>query len=115
MKNNFGDKARLHHILDAIIEIENYTKNKSNDDFFSNSMFQSACIRQLEIIGEAANRITDEIKLKSVNIKWQEIIGSRNILIHEYFGVDLDIVWEIIQTDIPYFKIQIKSLLKRFF
>ena len=52
MKNNIGDKTRLHHIFDAILEIENYTKNKSHDDFFSNSMLQSACVRQLEIIGE---------------------------------------------------------------
>ena len=111
MKNNIGDKARLHHIFDAILEIENYTKNKSYDDFFSNSMLQSACVRQLEIIGEAASKVSDEIKTKSVKIEWQAIAGLRNILIHEYFGVDLDIVWEIIRTDMPQFKIQIQALL----
>jgi len=111
MKNNVGDKARLHHIFDAILEIENYTKNKSYDDFFSNSMLQSACVRQLEIIGEAASKVTDEIKTKLANIEWQEITGLRNILIHEYFGVDLDIIWEIIQIDIPQFKIQIQAFL----
>ena len=111
MKNNVGDKARLHHIFDAILEIENYTNNKSDDDFFSNSMLQSACVRQLEIIGEAASKVSDKIKSKSANIKWREITGLRNILIHEYFGVDLDIVLEIIQIDIPQFKIQIQALL----
>ena len=111
MKNKIGDKARLHHIFDAILEIENYTKNKSYNDYFSNSMLQSACVRQLEIIGEAASKVSHETKIESINTQWQEITGLRNILIHEYFGVDLDIVWEIIQTDIPHFKIQIQNLL----
>ena len=89
MKNSIGDNARLHHILDAILEIQEYTKGKSDDDFFRDSMLQSACVRQLEIIGEAASNVSDEIKSKSPGIEWQEIIGLRNILIHEYFGVDV--------------------------
>ena len=114
MKSNFGDKARLHHIFDAILEIEIFTLDKSDDDFFADSMLQSACVRQLEIMGEAASKISDVTKSKSSEIAWPEIIGLRNILIHEYFGVDLDIVWEIIQTDLPFLKKKLHTVLQEF-
>ncbi|MGB5687178.1 MAG: DUF86 domain-containing protein [Candidatus Electrothrix sp.] len=105
------DKARLQHILDAILEIEEYMTTHTEADFFSNSMLSSACIRQLEIIGEAAGRISKELRTASPTIRWKEIIGLRNMLIHEYFGVDLDIVWEIIQTDLSGFNNEVKILL----
>ena len=73
-------------------------------------MMHSACIRQLEIIGEAASRLSDELRRKSTNIEWREIIGLRNILIHDYFGVDLNIIWEIITNDLPKLNIQIRKL-----
>ena len=113
MRNNIGDKARLHHILDAISEIEKFTKQQSLDDFIDDTMLQSACIRQLEIIGESANNISDDLKSTSEDIEWGEIIGLRHILIHDYFGVDLNIVWDIIQNDIVNLKIRIKSLLDK--
>ncbi|RWX47338.1 hypothetical protein H206_03622 [Candidatus Electrothrix aarhusensis] len=72
------DKARLQHILDAILEIEEYMTTHSETDFFSNSMLSSACIRQLEIIGEAAGRISKELRTASPTIRWKEIIGLRN-------------------------------------
>lgn len=112
MKKHITDKARLHHILDAIVEIENYTKNKSEAEFFDNSMLRAACIRQLEIIGEASGKLSEEIKSKVSNVEWREITGLRNFLIHEYFGVDLYLVWEIIRRDIPIFKTHISNLLK---
>ena len=111
MKKMLDDKARLQHIFDAILEIEEYMKNHTESDFFSNSMLHSACIRQLEIIGEAAGRISEEIRAKSADTSWKEIIGLRNILIHEYFGVDLDIIRDIIWTDLPKLKKEVKALL----
>jgi uncharacterized protein with HEPN domain len=68
MKNNFGDHARVHHILDAISEIENFTRQISQDEFIQNTMIHSACIRQLEIIGEASNKLTEEFKNKNKDI-----------------------------------------------
>lgn len=106
MKRMLNDKVRLQHIFDAIIEIEEYMKNHTESDFFSNSMLHSACIRQLEIIGEAAGRVSDKIKTASPDISWKEIIGLRNILIHQYFGVDLAIVCDVIWTDMPKLKYQ---------
>ncbi len=79
----------------------------ATSDFFSNSMLHSACIRQLEIIGEAAGMVSDEVRAKSADIPWKEVVGLRNVLIHEYFGVDL----EIIETDMPKLKDAVRNLL----
>lgn len=80
------------------------------DIFVNNSIMKFACIKQLEIIGEAANHISDAIKLKYPHVEWLQIFGLRNFLIHEYFGVDLKVVWEILQSDILKFKLQILQI-----
>ncbi len=85
MKDKIGDKQRLGHILDAITEIESYIANADLSIFLSNSMMRFASIKQIEIIGEAANYITQETKQQFSEIQWQQITGMRNILIHEYF------------------------------
>ena len=104
MKGKLGDKQRLAHILDAISEIETYTRNVNMEDFLKNSMMRFASIKQVEIIGEAANYITPETKQLFPQIQWKEIIGMRHILIHEYFGVDTNLVWQVITNDIPELK-----------
>ncbi|MCJ7812244.1 DUF86 domain-containing protein [bacterium] len=111
MKDNKGDLIRLHHILDAMNEIESYVDDKDEHEFQTNTMLQSACIRQLEIIGEAANRLSEKLREKSLN-DWREIIGLRNILIHEYFGVDLSIIWQIIKIDLPNLKNKIQLIIQ---
>lgn len=90
-------------VKSAIEEIKSYVKECDFNTFEENSMMHNACIKQLEIIGEAANRISDELKDTCPEIKWAEIIGLRNILIHEYFGVDIKVIWDIIQFDLPDF------------
>ena len=102
MKDKMGDKQRLGHILDAITEIESYIAGAEFSIFFSNSMMRFASIKQIEIIGEAANYITQE--------KWQQITGMRNILIHEYFGVDVNLVWQVIINDIPALKSAVQKI-----
>ncbi len=111
MQNRISDKIRMQHILDSISEIESYTQGASFSGFMQNSMMRFACIKQLEIIGEAAARLTGQIKQKYSKIHWREIIGLRNILIHEYFGVDEQIVWEIIQNDLPEFKKELEVVI----
>ncbi len=101
MKDKFGDKQRLLHILEAIGEIKNYTNTASLEVFEENSMMRFASIKQIEIIGEAANYITEETKSKFSDIQWRQIIGMRHVLVHEYFGVDSNLVWQIIAKDIP--------------
>jgi uncharacterized protein with HEPN domain len=77
----------------------------------SNSMMRFACIKQMEIIGEASNQISDETKSKLSNIKWSQIVGMRNVFVHEYFGVDSLLVWEIIKNDLPDLKVKIKEII----
>ena len=114
MKDPKGDKARLLHILDAISEIEDYTQDLDFEGFFRASMPRFASIKQLEIIGEAANNISADIKERYPDIEWRRIIALRNILIHEYFGVDAKIVWDIIKGDMPNLKISIEIILAAF-
>jgi uncharacterized protein with HEPN domain len=104
MRGKIGDKERLGHILDAIAEIESYTTNVEFKNFLTNSMMRFASIKQIEIIGEAANYITPETKALFSDIEWKQIIGMRHILIHEYFGVDANLVWQVIISDIPILK-----------
>ncbi len=104
MKNRIADEVRLKHIFDAIESIENFLQDKDFDKFLSDKMLQSASIHQLEIIGEAANHFSKEFFKQYDFIEWAEIVGLRNLLIHEYFGIDLRIVWQVIQNDIPQLK-----------
>lgn len=114
MRGKIGDKARLQHILDAIAEIERYTSGVDLDNFISNSMLRFASIKQLEIIGEAANHITQETKDKFSDVEWDKMNSFRNILVHEYFGVDLETVWDIIIKDLPDLQAKVEKVIKDF-
>lgn len=111
MKSKLGDKQRLLHILESIEEIEKYIYGVSFDTFLENSMMRFASVKQIEIIGEAANNITEEVKSKFSDIQWRQITGLRHVLVHEYFGVDTKLIWQIISDDIPELKIRIKEVL----
>lgn len=86
MRNKSADIARLEHIREAISEIEKYSESKTFDEFLNDSMFRFAYIKQLEIIGEASNHISKETQQEFSGIQWEQIIGMRNLFIHEYFG-----------------------------
>jgi uncharacterized protein with HEPN domain len=111
MRGRFGDKARLQHVLEAILEVEGYLNETDFESFMKNSMMRFACIKQLEIIGEASNHISDETKLKFSEIEWLQIVGMRNVFVHEYFGVDVNLVWEIIKSELPELKERIIEIL----
>lgn len=98
------DKLRVHHVLDAIHEVENYLVAVTYEDFKNNSEKRFATIKQIEIIGEACNHITPALKEKHSAIEWRSINGFRNISIHEYFGVNFKLVWEIAKNDLPLLK-----------
>ena len=111
MRSKLGDRIRLQHILDAIQEIESYLIDVDFDLFLGNSMIKFACIKQMEIIGEASNHITEEVKSQFSMIEWAQIAGMRNVFVHEYFGVDSSIVWEIIKSDLPELKEKVIEIL----
>ena len=112
MRSELGDKIRLQHIIDAIEEIEKYLVATDLSIFLENSMMRFACIKQMEIIGEACNHLSVELKSKFSNIEWVQIVGMRNVFAHEYFGIDSRLVWEITKNDIPELKVKIELILK---
>src|ERR1700739_3905669 len=107
MNGKQGDRQRLLHIVDSISEIESYSRNISLKEFLANSMMRFACVKQIEIIGEAANLISAETKSLFSDVEWKQIIGMRHILVHEYFGMDFDLIWQVIISDLPALKIKV--------
>lgn len=105
-----GDQVYLKHILDAIEKIESYVA-VGRDVFVSASHWQDAVIRQLEIIGEAAKRLSPDLRSRYDDIPWRRIAGLRDVLIHDYMGVDLDAVWEIVQQEVPVLKERVQAIL----
>ena len=91
-------KQQLDDILQAISFIRQYVKDMDYKAFEADRKTQDAVIRNLEIIGEAARILPDELKNKAAEIQWYKIIALRNILIHEYFGVNMKIIWDLIQN-----------------
>lgn len=86
--------------MDGITKIEVYLKSASKDDFLGNSQVQDAVLRRLEIIGEAVKNIPREFREKYPDIRWKDIAGMRDVLIHEYSGVNLNRVWKVAKEDI---------------
>ena len=102
----------IEHILDAINDIEESIGNFSEKEFKKNKDIKDATIRRIEIIGEAVRNLPDSFKKEYSNIEWREIIGMRDKLIHNYFGVDLEKVWKVVEDEIPKLKKEIKEILK---
>ena len=110
MKSKKDPKIFLEHILESIGEIEKNTKNISEDEFLNLVTIQDAVTRRLEIIGEAVKNLPISFRNKYPKIAWKKIAGMRDVLIHEYFGVDMDLVWKIAHKDILKLKKQIEEV-----
>jgi uncharacterized protein with HEPN domain len=103
--------AYLEHIRDAIRRIEKYTAD-GEDAFFADEMKQDAVVRNLEIMGQAAKNLSLEFKGGHPEVPWKQMAGTRDKIIHEYFGVNWDLVWDIVERELPPLKRQIESLLQ---
>jgi len=105
------DQIYLRHILDAIEKIDSYV-SVGRDVFMTTSHWQDATIRQLEIIGEATKRLSKALRSSHSEIPWRRIAGLRDVLIHDYLGVDLEAVWQITQKDMPKLRISIEKIVR---
>jgi uncharacterized protein with HEPN domain len=108
--NEKDPKVFISHILDCIQKIKEYLEGKSKEDFMNSTQLQDAVIRRIEIIGEASRNIPSEIQEEYSHVHWEEAKGMRNILIHEYFGVDLELTWQVVKQDLPKLREQMLAL-----
>lgn len=104
----------MNDIVEAINNIEEYLLNLSEDDFYNDKKTKDAVVRNLEIIGETCNQITQEYKEQHTGIEWREAADLRNKIIHDYSGIDYVLLWEIIHLDIPSFKHKIEQLINSY-
>lgn len=102
----------LDDILEAIGKIESYTKGMSRLEFQNNPLVADAVARNLGIIGEAVKKLPADLKRKHPEIEWKKIAGLRDLLVHEYFGINMEIIWDITTNKIPQLKESIKKITK---
>ena len=107
-----SDHERLADILEAIEKIERYVP-RGRQAFDSDELFQVWVVRHLQIIGEAASRVSAETQTQFPEIPWGKMIGMRHVLVHGYFDIDLEIVWSVIENDLSPLKLQIEKAHKR--
>ena len=104
-------KVYLEDILGAVGKIRRYIADSSKDDFSRDEKTLDAVVRNLEVVGEAVKKVPLDVRSKNPSVDWQKIAGLRDILIHEYFGIDIEIVWDVIQNKLPDLEAQVKKIL----
>lgn len=107
-----NDAILIFDILNAIISLEKFTKKVSKKEFLKNEMMMSACAQKISVIGEASAKLSPSLKKQFSEVPWKEIIGMRNRLVHEYFGIDSIGLWLTIKNDIPEHKKLIRKIYK---
>ncbi len=105
------DRIYLQHIRDALDDIAAYC-GSDRDGFFSDRMRQDATLRKLEVIGQAVKNLSEPTKSRRPEIPWKQIAGMRDKVIHDYFGVNLEIVWAVVERELPRLKVAIADLLE---
>lgn len=106
------DRLYLIHIAESIARIESYMAGMDLAAFMKNNLVQDAVIRNLQVLAESTQRLSDDFKGKHSNIEWYQIAGMRNILVHDYLGIDLETVWAVVTTRLPELKSVIGPALK---
>ncbi|MGH7961399.1 MAG: HepT-like ribonuclease domain-containing protein [Candidatus Binatia bacterium] len=105
------DRERLLDIQEAIERIEKYA-TQGQEAFAQDELIQTWIVHHLQIIGEAARALSSDLRDQHPEMPWSNIIGMRNILVHDYFGIDVDVVWAVVERDLPDLKLQIETILQ---
>lgn len=113
MREQRRDKEWLEHILSAIERVRRYTQGKTYEDLVADDMMYYAVVKNIEIIGEAANMVTSDFQDAHPDTPWKKIKGMRNYIIHEYFQVDDIVVWEVATKDLPALQEQVTDYLTK--
>ena len=108
-----GDRAYLEHIREAIRRVMDYTAT-GRDDFFARTLLQDGVVRNLEIIGEATKKLSPELRSRYPDLPWKNMAALRDVLIHNYLGVDLGIVWDVVVHRLPDVDRRIADILVEF-
>lgn len=107
------DRIRITHMRDACESIRRFIEGKSSADLAGDQMLQFALVRAIEIIGEAAGRVSENVQKAAPEIPWREAVGIRNRLVHAYFDVDLDILWQTAVESVPQLQERLEKLLTK--
>lgn len=111
MRSPLNDKSRLEHILNAITTIEEYVEGKVFNDIVSDKILRHALTWNVQVIGEASNRLSKEFLADHPDTNWRGVIGMRHVLVHDYYQIDEDELWNVIEKDLPSLKKQIEQYL----
>ena len=111
-KRDYGDFVQ--DILDSINDVENFIDGMEFEDFINDKKTIYSVVRAIEIIGEAAKNVPEQIRTKYPDVPWKQMAGMRDKLIHEYFGVDLEILWETAKDDVPQLKTPISEVMESY-
>ena len=106
------DKLFLIHISESIARIEQYLPPRQGE-FMDSSLIQDAVIRNLQVMAESTQRLSDSLKEQHPEVPWRKISGFRNVLVHHYLGIDLERVWEIVYKDLPQLKASVEKILNQ--
>lgn len=107
-------KLFLTDIIECIDSIEQYLADKTKADIISDDLLQDAVLRRLEIIGEASNQLQESVKQAHPEVPWRDIVNMRNIFVHGYFGIDIELVWEDLHEDLAKLREQIMKILETY-
>lgn len=111
MRSPLNDKARLEHIQNAIITIEEYMAGKVFEDFVTDKILRHAVTWNIQVIGEASNKLSKEFISAHPGTNWRGVIGMRHVLVHDYYQIDEEGIWNVIEVDLPPLKAQIEQYL----
>lgn len=114
MREPRRDKERLLHILDAIDRVLRYTGGKTHDDLVNDDMMYYAVVKNIEIMGEAANMLTSEFTASHPATPWKMVRGMRNYIVHEYFQIDDAVVWDVVKHNLPVLREQMIQYISEF-